>query len=57
MCEPIGVVDNLEILTAENLAKLRRQAFDIARYRLGVAQIALLLFAVRVANHAGSAAN
>ena len=55
--EPVGIINNLKILTAENLAELRRQTFNIARHCFSIAQVTLLLFAIGVANHAGSAAD
>ena len=55
--ESVGIINNFKILAAENLAELRRQTFDITRYRLGIAQVALLLFAIWITNHTSSAAD
>ena len=55
--EPVGIINNLKILAAENLAELRRHTFNIARHCFGIAQVALLLFTIWIADHAGGAAD
>ena len=51
--EPIGVINYRKILAAKYLSKLRRQPLNTTRHRFSIAKIALLLFTVWVANHAG----
>ena len=55
--EPVGIINNFKILAAENLAELRRQTFNIARHCFSIAQVALLLLTVWIADHTGGAAN